>query len=340
MQQPPQPSQRRDRDAAGWLGTTNGSPQRRLIPTRRHWGLRCAPSPATLAATRAFAGFFAALVIAAASVGARAAESTPLTIDSVVLRPMTEAQAPARQTGVIEAILVAEGQRVDADELLLHLDAETAALAVSRAEVERDQARAKAENTLQIEYAAKALEVAEAELARSQESITKFPKSISRSQLDVERLTVEKLQLERRQAEHDQRLAQFDFQVKENALAVAQRELELHNIRAPFAGVVTLIRARAGEWVEPGTPVLRLIAVDRLRAEGFADAASVSIADVGRSVAFRTADDAPTAHAGVIRFVSPEIDPVTRQVRVWAEIDNSKLQLRPGEQGRLEIGDQ
>ena len=40
---------------------------------------------------------------------------------------------------------------------------------------------------------------------------------------------------------------------------------------------------------------------------------------------------------GKISFVSDEVDPVNQQVRVWAEIDNSRLELRPGDRGRLSI---
>jgi macrolide-specific efflux system membrane fusion protein len=36
-------------------------------------------------------------------------------------------------------------------------------------------------------------------------------------------------------------------------------------------------------------------------------------------------------------FVSPEVDPVNGQVRIWAEIDNKSLVLRPGLQGALLI---
>ena len=49
--------------------------------------------------------------------------------------------------------------------------------------------------------------------------------------------------------------------------AVANRlreRLERHVIRAPFDGVVTARLTEAGEWVEPGTPVVRLIAIDEL----------------------------------------------------------------------------
>ncbi|MBX3425658.1 MAG: efflux RND transporter periplasmic adaptor subunit [Pirellulales bacterium] len=266
----------------------------------------------------------------------------PLVVEAVVLRPLAEAEVPARQLGVVQKIAVAEGQRVAAGDLLVQLDAISAALVVERTESERDQARAKAENTLPVDYADKALEVARAELARSEESIAKFAKSISRSQLDVERLTVEKLLLERRQAEHDLRLAKFDWQAKDAALAVVRRELELHAVRAPFAGVVTLVRARQGEWVEPGAAVLRLIAVDKLRAEGFVDAADARAA-VGAPVQFVPGDAGSAApessYGGRLHFVSPEIDPVTRQVRVWAELDNPAGALRPGQQGRLVVPD-
>ena len=43
--------------------------------------------------------------------------------------------------------------------------------------------------------------------------------------------------------------------------------------------------------------------------------------------------------AGKIVFVSPEIDPVNGQVRVWAEIDNTDFKLRPGLHGSMVIAD-
>ena len=263
-----------------------------------------------------------------------------LVLDSVVLRPLVEAEVPARQTGVLATIAVEEGATVEANALLASLDDRAAKLAVAKAELEREQVHAKATNELRIEYADKALEVARAEMRRSSESNDKFARSISQSQLDVERLTVEKLELERRQAEHDLTIDRFELKLKENAVAAAQLDLDLHAVRAPFAGVVALVRGRAGEWVEPGAEVVRLVAVDRLRAEGFAPATAISGKQLGSRVKFLPADanaveaDSP-AIEGTLKFISPETDPVTGQVRVWAEIDNSAGQLRPGQQGQM-----
>ncbi len=46
---------------------------------------------------------------------------------------------------------------------------------------------------------------------------------------------------------------------------------------------------------------------------------------------------AGTDFEGAVVFVSPEADPVNKTVRVWAEVENKKLMLRPGLSGNLTI---
>ena len=45
----------------------------------------------------------------------------------------------------------------------------------------------------------------------------------------------------------------------------------------------------------------------------------------------------PKSFAGKIVFVSPEVDPITGQVRIWAEIDNRDGRLRPGQAAKMRI---
>jgi len=267
-----------------------------------------------------------------------AEEDRTVQIESVVLRPLQAAEVPAQQTGLLKKISVEEGQHVQENEILATLDPLEAHLAVVRARLERAQAEKKANNQISIQYAVKALEVAEAELRRSRESIEKFAKSISRSQLDVERLTVEKLMLEKQQAEHELALEKFGLQLRQTELEAAYAVLEKHHLRAPFAGAVVLIRGRVGEWVEIGAPVLRLVAVDKLRAEGFLPVEQASAELVGQRVTFvSTVGQQSMQATGELRFVSPEMDPVTRQVRVWAALDNTDGDFRPGQQGTMTI---
>ena len=222
--------------------------------------------------------------------------------------------------------------------LLATLDLRAAELAVEKARLERAQAEKRANNKLSIQYANKALEVAKAELRRSHESLEKFAKSISQSQLDVERLTVEKLSLEKQQAQHELTLEKIGLDLKQSELKLAEVLLEKHRLRAPFSGTVVLVRGRVGEWVEIGAPVLRLVAVDQLRAEGFLPVEQASAELVGRRVSFVSSiGEQRMQTTGELRFVSPEMDPVTRQVRVWAALDNAEGALRPGQQGTMTI---
>jgi multidrug efflux pump subunit AcrA (membrane-fusion protein) len=146
---------------------------------------------------------------------------------------------------------------------------------------------------------------------------------------------VEKLTLERQQAEHELELDRLTLKLKEQELAAAELKQDQHSVTAPFAGTVVMVRARIGEWVEVGSPVLRLVAVDKLRAEGFLTVQDVGSDLVGHEVIFH--GESGSIAKGRLRFVSPEMDAVSRQVRVWAELNNGEGKLRSGEQGSLEI---
>jgi macrolide-specific efflux system membrane fusion protein len=40
---------------------------------------------------------------------------------------------------------------------------------------------------------------------------------------------------------------------------------------------------------------------------------------------------------GRVIFLDPELDPVNTQIRIWVEIENKALQLRPGMRGKMTI---
>jgi macrolide-specific efflux system membrane fusion protein len=272
----------------------------------------------------------------------RADESTraaPLVVESVVLRLLEEAEVPAQEAGVVTELVVRDGERVRQGQLLAQIDDQVARLAAEAAQAQYDIARAKASNDVRIRFAKKALEVAQAELRRSTESVERFAKSVSQSQLDVERLTVEKNQLEAEQADHEHQVAMLEMKSKANELSAARNQVARRQIVAPFDGVIVQIYVRRGEWVEPGQQALRIVNADRLKAEGFIPAARASADLTGKSVALTVEaavnDDSSTT--GTIVFISPEVDPITGQVRVWAEIDNRDGRLRPGQPGRMTI---
>jgi RND family efflux transporter MFP subunit len=262
----------------------------------------------------------------------------PVIADSVVLRLLEEAEVPAQEAGVLTGVAVREGARVKQGQPLAQIDDQIARFAVEAAQAQFDIARTKAANDVRLRFTKKALEVSQAELQRSNESIERSAKSVSQSQLDVERLTVERTQLEAEQAEHEQQLALLELSAREHELSTARTNVARRQIVAPFDGVVVQIYVRRGEWVEPGQQAVRLVNADRLKAEGFVPASSATPNLTGRSVTLKFAGDAGLSTAdGTIVFVSPEVDPITGQVRIWAEIDNRDGRLRPGLSARMVV---
>jgi multidrug efflux pump subunit AcrA (membrane-fusion protein) len=283
-----------------------------------------------------------ALALCAAAPSVNAAETAaiaPVEVDSVVIRLLEEAEIPAQEAGVVTGVAVREGQRVKQGELLAQIDDQVPRVAAEAAKALYDVARAKATNDVRIRFAQKSLEVSEAELRRSTESIERFAKSVSQSQLDVEQLTVQKNRLEAEQANHEQEIATLEMKVKENELTAARAEISRRRIVAPIDGVIVQVYVRKGEWVEAGKQALRIVSVDRLKAEGFvaADQAGPKLSGAPVRLTVERQNEKDTFKGSIV-FVSPEVDPITGQVRVWAEIDNRDGRLRPGQAAKMIVG--
>jgi macrolide-specific efflux system membrane fusion protein len=262
----------------------------------------------------------------------------PIEVAGVTLALLDEAQAPARGAGWVASVAAREGDRVERGATLAQLDDEDARLAVGAAEAERAIAAVAAQDDVPARYAAKAAEVADAELRRSQESIERFAGSVSQSQLDVERLSVEKAKLEHEKALQLRRKADLELQLATVKLDAARVELARRRIVAPLDGVVVETSVRRGEWLEPGQKAFRLVSIDRLKAEGFLEAPRARGLQPGAVVRMRAAPGSNLEPiVGTLVFVSPEVDPVTNQVRLWAEVDNAAGAWRPGDQGTLVV---
>ncbi|SER03953.1 RND family efflux transporter, MFP subunit [Amphritea atlantica] len=177
----------------------------------------------------------------------------------------------------VEQRLTAEGDSVDAGQLLIQLDNRDASLLLSQkqAEVDRIEALIDAEK---VRYQAnlKALKIEQELVSLTQRTLERYQDLSSRSlasqnQLDDARRTKQQqaLSLNSRQQSIDDypnQLAQLEAQLKQ---ATAQRDsaaldLERSQITAPFSGRVAEVNIAAGERVRSGDPLLTLYATDTL----------------------------------------------------------------------------
>ncbi len=262
----------------------------------------------------------------------------PVRIDSVLLKVIEETEVAAGKEGVIAKIHVREGAAVNEGDPLAQLDDDEARLAAEKSRIEAEIAARRAGNDVNVRFARKSLAVAQAELRRARESAERYAASVSKSELDRLQLVAERAELEVEQAEHEASIAALTAKIKQNELQRATEEVDERRITAPAAGVVVSVARSAGEWVKPGDPVVRLVRIDRLRAEGFLNAQYATQDLTGTPVRLLVEQGGRRIERpGTVVFLSPEIDPVNGQVRVWAEIDNAAIDLRAGMRGTLEF---
>jgi RND family efflux transporter MFP subunit len=147
-----------------------------------------------------------------------------------------EATVSAQITGTLTQVLIEEGEHVDKDQVLAHLD-DTA----QKAMLAQSQAQASA---------------AQATLGQYQAQLAQAQRDLKRAQDLVGRHLVSQQALEDAQTQVSALTAQVDAQRKQIELAqagvkAAQVQLDYCTVRAPFAGVVIAKNAQVGEIVSP-----------------------------------------------------------------------------------------
>lgn len=125
-------------------------------------------------------------------------------------------------------------------------------------------------------------------------------------------------------------LEKLELQRLEKAVLLAAARLDKRRIRAPFDGIIVEEKKHQGEWSEAGDPVLRIVGLKQLHAEGFVEAEEAYRLKPGQKTPLIATTGGETREVvGTLTFVSPEVDS-NKQVLIRAEIPNAELALRPG----------
>lgn len=262
-------------------------------------------------------------------------------VPSSILTVSESVKIPAPEAGVLRELVVHEGMLLQQGAAIGEVDSREQQLAAEVIRQDLAIARSESESDVRVRLAQKENKVAEAELVRATSINAELPNTVSTKEVERLRLTMEKSELEIEFAHFERDLLAAKLGRIEADLRVAQHEVEQMQVASPIAGVVAELYCRAGEWVNAGDPIARLVRVDRLRVEGFVGIEDALAGLVNRPVVVEaTLPGGETIQAkGRVVFVSPEAEPVDAKVRFWAEVDNSAMQLRPGLTARVTILD-
>ena len=127
-------------------------------------------------------------------------------------------------------------------------------------------------------------------------------------------------------------LKSLQAQVAEQQAIVAKKTL-----RAPFAGHLGIRSVNAGQFINPGTVVVTLQALDPIFLDFYLPQQQLDQIKVGQSVNVKVDAYPRAAFTGKITTIDPKVDPATRNVAVRATLPNPGRNLLPGMFATAEI---
>lgn len=262
-------------------------------------------------------------------------------VASSILTVSETVKIPAPEAGVLRELVVHEGMQLSQGAAIGEVDAREQQLSAEVIKQDLAIAKSESESDVRVRLAAKENKVAEAELTRATSINAELPNTVSTKEVERLRLTMEKSELEIEFANFERDLLAAKLGRIEADLRLAKHKVEKMRVTSPIAGVVAELYRRAGEWVDAGEPIARLVRVDQLRVEGFVGIDDAIAGLINRRVVVEALlPSGETLQAkGRVVFVSPEAEPVDAKVRFWAEVDNSAMRLRPGLTARVTILD-
>jgi HlyD family secretion protein len=296
----------------------------------------------------------ALLVLALAVAGCR--DAAP--VSSIRVSGHVEAddvQLAAEVGGRVLELLVAEGDRVEAGQLVARLDTRDAELAIARARADRAQADAQLRLLLagsrpedirqasaQATAATADIGAAEAELANAQADLERYEsllranagsrkarddaqarRDVARDRLAATRERARAAGEAAARQKAGSRREEIDaararVAAVDAQIATLEKAVADASVKAPIAGVVTTKLVNAGEIVQPRAPLVVITDLDHAWGEVFVDEPLVPRLTLGQSATLYT-DAGGAGMAGKVTFISPKAEFTPRNVQTAEE---------------------
>lgn len=261
--------------------------------------------------------FLMVLLVAAAQAQTPVSVATPVTDQSAETLRLTgnftarrEVSLSPQLDGRVEQVQVEVGDRVDQGALIALLDTRLAELQADRAGAVRDEAVARL-----------------AEARRLAEEGRRLIGSQFLPDTEV------------RAREAGVAFAEAALRRAEADLAIEQERLERHQIRAPFAGVISARLAEQGDWVEPGRAVVELVQTSELWLDVRVPQAYWRRLSRGEISVAARADALPDiALAAEVAALVPVSDPAARTFLLRLRVEDDAGDLTPGMSAQVELG--
>ena len=263
------------------------------------------------------AGHLAALVLTV-----MAASSLPAAEIESFTEPYRSIDVAAVDTGLIIAVHVREGDRVEPNQSLADLNQDVLRATLEIARVQRD--------------ATSSLKSAEAELRLKANRLKNFQELRKTSNATEEE--VRQAELEKELAEAAVLAAKETLETRRLEYERIRLQLEQRTLRSPIDGFVTQVYKEIGEFVALTDPVvITVVQLDPLLVTFSVPASSASLKK-GQKLPLNVAGQKKPVE-GTVELVSPVITADSQTIRVRVRIPNPGFRLKSGLKCRLRIPD-
>ena len=220
------------------------------------------------------------------------------------VRAKTTAAVAARVPGVIDALLAAEGEKVESGAPLFQVDRVNLENAVRAAEDD-------------IRLAKASIAQAEAADEKARTDLARMERLAKAGAITVD--AAEKAQLGAKSSSAQLLAAKAQLAKAETGLQVAKKNLADSKVCAPFAGTITRKMKDVGDYAAPGVPVFLMEDNESCEVRFALDASRYAAIKEGKT---QIGD-------GKVAWKSPTVDPATRTFEVRTVVPRSDT-IRPG----------
>jgi membrane fusion protein (multidrug efflux system) len=238
------------------------------------------------------------------------------------------------------------GDRVDAGTPLIELDQEKLQYRAEaqRAALEQARARYGASGDGELPPLDKVPNVVStsAQLADAQQQLDRAKNLASRNLLSRSDLETAQTRYDTAKAAHDQALAsarqlRADIDSQTSSLHLAQRNLRDAVVRAPFDGYVAERLVSQGQYLQPLTPVMRIVRLHPLKITAEIPEKFAPWIQSGREIAVRVDAFPQQSFDGRIVRIAPAVNMRSRAFAIEGEVPNPEGKLKPGTFARVQI---
>jgi len=284
---------------------------------------------------------------------------------------VTEAELSFKLPGRVEARLVDEGDLVKAGEVVAKLETSDVAQQVALRQADVQMAQAGLADLLagarpqELAQAAAAVRQAQADFKRIQDDYDRMKAlfeqgssnqreyDAARTAYDVAKDRLKTVQEQQALVKQGPRpdaikVARARLLQAQEAEKLAEIQLGYATLTSPLTGMVLSKNVEPGEMVAPGSPIVTVGDLARVYMRAYIEETDLGRVKLGQKVRVTTDTYPDKIYEGKITFISPQAEFTPKNVqtkkervklvyRVKVDLDNAKLELKPGMPAEAEI---